>query len=157
MEKTPLLPKFEDPVRLCIVTSGDVKAATLHCKGLFDGMGIGYQTLSLPGLAALPAAVSITHRTGDFDGYLVLGTGQGRRAVNDALLALGGAGLCLGIALGPRKKPLGNKSGKNAALAALHLVALSRKWGRQRKGVGFKPASEQFLMAGDNQDGHTTT
>ena len=39
-----------------------------------------------------------------------------------------------------RANPADQNKGGGAAAAALHLIALSRKWGAQRKGVGFKPA-----------------
>ena len=38
-----------------------------------------------------------------------------------------------------------NKGG-GAAAAALHLIALSRKWGPQTKGVGFVPSSEDPIQ-----------
>jgi len=38
----------------------------------------------------------------------------------------------------------------------LHLVALSRKWGRETKGIGFKPASGDFLMADSTENGPDT-
>ncbi len=157
MDKPLKSPVFDDPVRILIVTCGPVGRAVQHTKSFCDDLGVGYQTVQMPSLKALPSAVAIAHRTGDFDGYIVLGAGQGRRVVSGALVEQSASGLCLGTAICSAKKPLGKKSAKKAALAALHLVALSRKWGRQRKGVGFKPASEQFLMAGNNQDGNTTT
>jgi 6,7-dimethyl-8-ribityllumazine synthase len=54
-----------------------------------------------------------------------------------------------------RADPADQNKGGGAAAAALHLVALSRKWGRQTKGVGFKPASENILMAGDSNGNPT--
>ena len=42
-----------------------------------------------------------------------------------------------------------NKGG-GAAAAALHLIALSRKWGAQTKGIGFKSPSDSYLLAGEN-------
>ena len=49
----------------------------------------------------------------------------------------------------------GQNKGGGAAAAALHLIALARKWTGQRKGVGFMPASEDILLAGKS-DGPTT-
>ena len=40
--------------------------------------------------------------------------------------------------------------GGGAAAAALHLVALSRKWARQTKGIGFRQPDE-IRIAGDNE------
>ena len=42
-----------------------------------------------------------------------------------------------------------------AALAALHLIALARKWSSTPSGIGFKPKGEDTLMAGEI-DGNTT-
>ena len=42
----------------------------------------------------------------------------------------------------------GQNKGGGAAAAALHLIALARKWGGQRKGAGFKPASDEYQIAG---------
>ena len=47
-----------------------------------------------------------------------------------------------------------NKGG-GAAAAALHLIALTRKWGAQTKGVGFKAPSEAIKLA-DSDNGPTT-
>ena len=38
-------------------------------------------------------------------------------------------------------------NGGGAAAAGLHRGALSRKWARQTKGIGFKPAGEEFRIA----------
>ncbi|MGJ8618168.1 MAG: 6,7-dimethyl-8-ribityllumazine synthase, partial [Sulfitobacter sp.] len=47
-----------------------------------------------------------------------------------------------------------NKGG-GAAAAALHLIALARKWADTSKGIGFKPLGHDTLMAG-NTDGSNT-
>ena len=44
----------------------------------------------------------------------------------------------------------GQNKGGGAAAAALHLIALARKWGGQRKGIGFKPESGSYRIAGDD-------
>ena len=41
--------------------------------------------------------------------------------------------------------------GAGAAAAALHLIALARKWGGPRKGVGFQPATDEYRLAGDTK------
>jgi 6,7-dimethyl-8-ribityllumazine synthase len=37
-----------------------------------------------------------------------------------------------------RADPAGQDKGGGAALAALHLIAISRKWAGQTKGIGFR-------------------
>ena len=109
----------------------------------------------------------------NFDGYVALGcvirgeTTHYDTVCNDssrALQLMGLQGLCIGNAIltvetraqaEVRADPADQNKGGGAAAAALHLVALSRKWGRQTKGVGFKPASENILMAGDSNGNPT--
>ena len=50
-----------------------------------------------------------------------------------------------------RAEAKGQNKGGGAAAAALHLIALSRKWAVQRKGVGFMPAREEYQIAGDSK------
>ena len=68
---------------------------------------------------------------------------------------LGLQGLCIGNGIltvenvrqaEVRAEPEGQNKGGGAAAAALHLIALSRKWGRQTKGVGFVPSSEDPIQ-----------
>jgi 6,7-dimethyl-8-ribityllumazine synthase len=52
-----------------------------------------------------------------------------------------------------------NKDGQNkgggAANAALHLIALTHRFLTKTKGIGFKPASDHILMAGNSKDTNT--
>jgi 6,7-dimethyl-8-ribityllumazine synthase len=66
-------------------------------------------------------------------------------------------GLCIGngiLTVENRKQaevradPADQNKGGGAAAAALHLIALTRKWGAQTKGVGFKAPSEAIQLAG---------
>lgn len=49
-----------------------------------------------------------------------------------------------------RAAPSEQDKGGGAAAAALHLIALSRRWSGQRKGMGFKPVDE-FRVAGTSE------
>ena len=80
-----------------------------------------------------------------------------------ALQLLGLQGLCIGNGILTvenreqavvRADPDAQNKGGGAAAAALHLVALGRKWGGQSKGVGFRPATESYRLAGGD-DGNT--
>jgi 6,7-dimethyl-8-ribityllumazine synthase len=91
----------------------------------------------------------------NFDGYVALGcvirgeTTHYDTVCNDssrALQLLGLQGHCIGNGIltvenyeqaAVRADAKGQNKGGGAAAAALHLVALSRKWGRADKGVGF--------------------
>ena len=107
----------------------------------------------------------------NFDGYVALGcvirgeTTHYETVCNDssrAIQLLGLQGLCIGNGiLTVENRPQAevrageqNKGG-GAAAAALHLVALGRKWGGPRKGVGFLPDPEEILIAGDNKGNPT--
>ena len=52
------------------------------------------------------------------------------------------------------RTPRKNKGG-GAAEAALHLIALTHRFLKKTKGIGFKPASEHILMAGQSKDKNT--
>ena len=76
-----------------------------------------------------------------------------------ALTLLGLQGLCIGNGIltvenrtqaEVRADPENQNKGGGAAAAALHLIALSRKWGAERKGVGFKPVSDELQIASDS-------
>ena len=98
-----------------------------------------------------PGQVAIPHGFGlDYDGGFTI-----RRPIFagkcfiDAVPTTG----CCVVGIRPNAFTLGEGGG--AAAAALHLIALRRKWGASKKGVGFKPPSESILVAGDN-NGPTT-
>ena len=91
----------------------------------------------------------------NFDGYVALGcvirgeTTHYDTVCNDssrAIQLLGLQGLCIGNGIltvetydqaAVRADPEGQNKGGGAAAAALHLIALSRKWGQSEKSVGF--------------------
>ena len=102
----------------------------------------------------------------NFDGYVALGcvirgeTTHYDTVCNDssrALTMLGLQGLCIGNGIltvenheqaAVRAEAKGQNKGGGAAAAALHLIALSRKWGRASKGVGF---TGEILLAREGQ------
>ena len=108
-------------------------------------------------------------RMADYDGFVALGcvirgeTTHYDTVCNDSsrgLTMLGLSGVCIGNGILTvenreqavvRADPEGQNKGGGAAAAALHLVALSRKWARSTKGMGFKPVGEEFRIAGDNE------
>ena len=73
---------------------------------------------------------------------------------------MGLSGLCIGNGIltvenheqaRVRAEADGQNKGGGAADAALHLILLARKFNRKTKGIGFKPSSENILMAGDTE------
>lgn len=170
-------PEFDKPVKVLIVVSpyySDIAAGLLAgAKAALEASGATYDVVEMPGALEIPTAIGISDRAGSFDGYVALGcvirgeTTHYETVCNDssrALQLLGLQGLCIGNGIltvetkaqaDVRADPAGQNKGGGAALAALHLVALSRKWSANPTGVGFKPRGEDTLMAGDF-DGHPT-
>ena len=163
---TPLpTPKFDKPVKVLIAVSNEVPDVTSTLsKGAIDALealGIGWDRIDVPRLSELGPAIGIAERMSNFDGYIVLGAAEVRgtvasdvalREAHHALTLLGLQGLCVGhsvIAVDAKvdgAQEYENK-GRQAVDAALHLIALSRKWGAQRKGIGFKPSLEDYQIA----------
>ena len=122
----------------------------------------------MPGALEIPAAIGIAERLSKFDGYVALGcvirgeTSHYDTVCSDSsrgLALLGLQGLCIGNGIltventaqaEERADPAKQNKGGGAAAAALHLIALSRKWGAQRKGIGFRPASDEIQLASGN-------
>ncbi|MEM6372398.1 MAG: 6,7-dimethyl-8-ribityllumazine synthase [Pseudomonadota bacterium] len=162
-------PSFDRPVKVLIVVSPYYKAIADHlvagAKAEIEAAGATWDLVEMPGALEIPTAIGIAERMSNFDGYVALGcvirgeTTHYETVCNDssrALQLLGLQGLCVGNGIltvenvaqaEVRADPDGQNKGGGAAAAALHLIALARKWGRQDKGVGFKPASE-YQLAG---------
>jgi len=169
------LPSFDDPVKLLIVVSPYYKQIADNlvagAKAEIEAAGGTWDLVEMPGALEIPTAIGIAERLSNFDGYVALGcvvrgeTTHYETVCNDssrAIQLLGLQGLCIGNGIltventeqaEVRADPEGQNKGGGAAAAALHLIALSRKWGRSSKGVGFKPASE-YQLAG--KTGSTT-
>jgi len=139
-------------------------------KAEIEAAGASCEVVEVPGALEIPTAIGIAERMSNFDGYVALGcvirgeTTHYDTVCNDssrALQLLGLQGLCIGNGIltvenhdqaAVRADPADQNKGGGAAAAALHLIALSRKWGRAKEGVGF---TSEILMAG-NTDGNTT-
>lgn len=169
-------PSFDRPVKLLIVVAPYYKDIAddlvAGAKAEIEAVGGTWDLVEVPGALEVPTAVGIADRTSNFDGYVALGcvirgeTTHYETVCNDssrALQLLGLQGLCIGNGIltvenraqAEARAGAQNKGG-GAAAAALHLIALARKWGGQRKGVGFVPDREEFLLAG-NPDGSQTS
>lgn len=167
-------PGFDKPVKLLIVVSPYYKDIADNmiagAKAEIDACGGTWDLIEVPGALEIPTAIGIAERMSNFDGYVALGcvirgeTTHYDTVCNDssrAIQLLGLQGLCIGngiLTVENRKQaevradPADQNKGGGAAAAALHLIALSRKWGAQRKGVGFVPAAEEYKLAGELKD-----
>lgn len=170
-------PEFDKPVKLLIVVAPYYKDIAddlvTGAKAEIDAVGGTWELVEVPGALEVPTAISIADRRSNFDGYVALGcvirgeTTHYETVCNDssrAIQLMGLQGLCIGNGILTvenrdqalvRADPAKQNKGGGAAAAALHLVALARKWGAQTKGVGFKPPSESILLARKN-DGPST-
>ncbi|MAM61019.1 6,7-dimethyl-8-ribityllumazine synthase [Maritimibacter sp. UBA3975] len=154
--------EFDEPVKILIVVAPyyrDIADDLIAgAKAEIEASGAAWELIEVPGALELPTAIRIADRTADFDGYVALGcvirgeTTHYDTVCNDSsrgLSTLGLAGLCIGNGILTvenreqavvRAAPSEMNKGGGAAAAALHLVALSRKWHGAVTPVGFRPA-----------------
>ncbi len=163
------LPRFEaaEAPKILIVVAPyyrDIADGLLAgARAAIEAAGATHETVEVPGALEIPGAIGIAGRLANFDGYVALGcvirgeTTHYDTVCNDSsrgLMLLGLQGLCVGNGIltvetheqaAVRADPGGQDKGGGAAAAALHLVALARKWGRRERGVGF---TSDILLAG---------
>ncbi|MCV3272623.1 6,7-dimethyl-8-ribityllumazine synthase [Roseobacter sinensis] len=170
-------PEFDKPVKILIVVAPYYKdiadSLVAGAKAEIEAAGATWDLIEMPGALEVPTAIGISDRGSNFDGYVALGcvirgeTTHYETVCNDssrALQLLGLQGLCIGNGIltvetraqaEARADVEGQNKGGGAAAAALHLVAMARKWANQSKGIGFKPAGQDTLIAGSS-DGSKT-
>ena len=168
---------FDKPVKVLIVVAPyyrDIADDLITgAKAEIETTGATWDLVEVPGALEVPTAITIADRRSNFDAFVALGcvirgeTTHYDTVCNDssrALQMMGLSGLCIGNGILTvetrdqamvRADPRGANKGGGAAAAALHLLALSRKWGGPGKGVGFKPLSETIRIAGDNNGNPT--
>ncbi|HGG05498.1 MAG TPA: 6,7-dimethyl-8-ribityllumazine synthase [Aliiroseovarius sp.] len=145
-------PTFTRPVKLLIVVAPYYKDIADNllagaCAEL-DAAGAGYDVVNMPGALEIPTAISTAHRLANYDGFVALGcvirgeTTHYDTVCNDSsrgltLLGLEGALIGNGILTVEtraqaeiRADPAAMNKGAGAAAAALHLIALARRWVR---------------------------
>ena len=154
------LPAFDAPVKLLIVVAPYYKDITdqlvAGAQATVAAAGGEAEVIEVPGALEIPPAVRLAWIGGDFDGFVGLGcvirgeTTHYDTVCNDSsrgLMLLSLQGACIGNGIltvenraqaEARAEVAGQNKGGGAAAAALHLVALSRKWAGARKGIGFR-------------------
>lgn len=157
---SPPLPSFDKPVKLLIVVAPYYKDIAddlvAGARATAAKVGAEVDLVEVPGALEVPTAVAMAERMARYDGYVALGcvvrgeTTHYDTVCNDssrALSLLGLQGACIGNGIltvenmaqaEVRANPAGQDKGGGAAAAALHLIALSRKWGGATKGIGFR-------------------
>lgn len=154
------LPAFEKPVKLLIVVAPYYRDIADNlvagARAIAAQCGAECDLIEVPGALEVPTAIALAERQAKYDGYVALGcvirgeTTHYDTVCNDssrAISLLGLQGACIGNGIltvenrpqaEVRADPAGQNKGGGAAAAALHLIALSRKWAGQTKGIGFR-------------------
>ena len=157
-------PSFNSPVKLLIVVAPYYKEIAdqlvLGAQAEIENTGGLWELVEVPGALEIPTAIAIAQRELDFDGFVALGcvvrgeTTHYDTVCNDssrALQLLGLQGICVGNGIltvenlrqaRDRAKVDKQNKGGGAAAAALHLVALNRKWEKPLGKVGFLSTDE---------------
>ena len=173
---SPPRPTFDALVKVLVVVAPYYKDIADNllagATAELEAAGASYEVVEVPGALEVPTAIGIAHRQSNFDGYVGLGcvirgeTTHYDTVCNDSsrgITMLGLSGACIGngiLTVENRKQaevradPKDQNKGGGAAAAALHLVALTRKFAKPPSGVGFKPAGT-VLMA-ETTKGPTT-
>ncbi len=151
MKPPPLTPPvFDVPTRVLIVVSPyyqDIAAQLLSgAEAALSAARAMYERAEVPGALEIPTTIALAARSGAFDGYVALGcvmrgeTTHYETVCNDSsrgLMQLGLAGHCIGNGIltvenrdqaAVRADATGQNKGGGAAEAALHLIALARRF-----------------------------
>ena len=171
------LPSFDKPVKLLIVVAPYYKdiadELVAGARAEIEMAGGEWELVEVPGALEVPTAIRIAYRQANFDGFVALGcvirgeTTHYDTVCNDssrALQLLGLDGACIGNGILTvenreqavvRAEAAGQNKGGGAAAAALHLIALSRKYGGSKEEIGFKPQRDEILLAGKSDRSKT--
>ena len=159
LETLPL-PAFDKPVKLLFVVAPFYRAIAdqlvAGARAKAEACGAAVEVIEVPGALEVPTAIAMAERQANFDGYAALGCViRGETTHYDtvcadssrALSLLGLQGACIGNGIltvetmaqaEVRADPARQDKGGGAVAAALHLIALSRRWSSARKGIGFR-------------------
>lgn len=168
------LPELDRPARALIVVAPYYKDIADNlvagARRTLERAGCAWDLVEVPGALEIPPAIRIAFRQSNFDAFVALGcvirgeTTHYETVCNDSsrglmLLGLEGANIGNGILTVENREqavvradPDGEDKGGGAAAAALHLLALSRRFGGARRDIGFRPADEILLAESKNGD-----
>ncbi|MEM0947372.1 MAG: 6,7-dimethyl-8-ribityllumazine synthase [Pseudomonadota bacterium] len=163
------LPEFTEPVKVAIVIAPYytkiAEAQLTAARGVLDRAGAAHETVEVPGSLEIVGAITLANRMANYDGFVALGCViRGATSHYDIVVSESARGLTMlglqGVAIGngiitveniaqaeERADAARLNTAGGAAAAALHLIALARRWGNPKKEVGFSPAS--YRVAGD--------
>ncbi|RVV99513.1 6,7-dimethyl-8-ribityllumazine synthase [Mesobaculum littorinae] len=168
------LPDFTEPAKVLIVIApyySKISQAQLDsARGVLDRAGVAHDTVEVPGSLEIPTAIGMANRLSSFDGYVALGCViRGRTSHYDVVVNESARGIMMlglqGLAIGNGIITVENMdqaeeradadrldTAGGAAAAALHLIALARRWRRPDTGVGFRPGAYR-VAGGENEEG----
>ncbi|QCO57894.1 6,7-dimethyl-8-ribityllumazine synthase (plasmid) [Pseudorhodobacter turbinis] len=160
------LPEFDKPVKLLVVVAPYYREIAdqmlAGARATAAACGADVEVIEVPGALEVPTAIAMAERQSNYDGYVALGcvirgeTTHYDTVCNDssrAISLLGLQGACIGNGIltvedmdqaEVRANPDKQNKGGGAAAAALHLIALSRRWSSKRTGIGFRPSEDSF-------------
>ena len=163
------LPALDRPARLLAVVAPyyrDIADALIAgARATAARVGADLDLIEVPGALEIPPAIRLAHLHANYEGFVALGcvirgeTTHYETVCNDSsrglmLLGLDGALIGNGILTVEnrdqavvRADPEGQDKGGGAAAAALHLIALGRRWASARGNVGFRPGEGEFRIA----------
>ncbi len=159
------LPAFDPAPRVLIVVSpyyfNVANALLAGARSAIEAVGGRWEIVEVPGALEIPTAIALAHRQASFDGFVALGcvirgeTTHYDTVCSDssrALQLLGLEGACIGNGIltvetmeqaKVRADPAGQNKGGGAACAALHLIAVHRKWAKSEGRIGFRAGNAE--------------
>ncbi|SUZ32315.1 6,7-dimethyl-8-ribityllumazine synthase 1 [Roseibaca ekhonensis] len=162
-------PSFERAPKLLIVVAPYYKdiadQLVAGARAEIEAAGGTHDMIDVPGALEIPTAIGQAFRMAHFDGFVALGcvirgeTTHYDTVCNDssrAITLLGLQGACIGNGIltvenraqaEARAEAAGQNKGGGAAAAALHLIALGRRWGGAKRNIGFLPHSDETQIA----------
>lgn len=148
------LPEIDGHIRLLLVVAPYYKEITDNlvagAREFSERVGGVVDMVEVPGVLEIPTVIGIASRNANYDAFVALGCVVGdqpeisRYAISHGLTLLGLQGILIGngvLAAETSEQakrladPAGANKGGDAVAAALHLIALSRKWGARRAQV----------------------
>jgi 6,7-dimethyl-8-ribityllumazine synthase len=168
------LPALSPAPRILVVAAPFYRAIAdgliAGASGVLDAAGAAYELIEVPGALEVPVAIRLAAESGTFDAYVALGcvirgeTTHYETVCNDSSRGLMELGTGRGLAIGNgiltcenmdqaqvRADPNGMNKGGGAAAAALHLVALARRF-RGLPGRGPSVPDEGDILLAKAQD-----
>ena len=171
---TLALPEFDKAPKLLIVVAPYYKdiadQLVAGARAQIEAVGGTHELIEVPGALEVPTAIGQAFRMAHFDGFVALGcvirgeTTHYDTVCNDssrAITLLGLQGACIGNGIltvenraqaETRAEADGQNKGGGAAAAALHLIALARRWGGAKRSVGFLQDREEIQIASQGND-----